>query len=153
MPYQNPYQTYSYPWGGITPSPTWMLQQPTITQPITQPVQQPYVGTNAYQPRFQVGRIVESPEEITASDVPMDGSVRLFPTGDGSAIYRKEWDGNGRLNTVRYISDTTPAPSEPSFEDLTMQRFDRIEALLERRDTTRRNNQRRDKEAGSSDDN
>ena len=149
MPYQNPYQTYPYPWGDITPPPAWMPQQPAATHQ----TQQPYVGANAYLPKFQVGRIVGSPEEITASDVPMHGSVRLFPTGDGSAIYRKEWDGNGRLNTVRYIPDTTPAPNEPSFEDLTMQRFDKLEALLERRETSRRNNQRRDKEAGNSDDN
>lgn len=114
--------------------------------------QQPNQPATSYstsaQPRFMVGRTVNSPEEITAADVPMDGSVRLFPTGDGSAIYRKEWDGNGHLNTVRYVPEPiTPQQTEPSFEDKVMSSFDELKDLLKRRDTPRRSNPHRDKGA------
>lgn len=67
-------------------------------QPYQQPYQQSY-----QQPRTGIaGRIVSSVEEVTANEVPMDGSIALFPLQDHSAIYGKVWNTNGTISTMRY---------------------------------------------------
>lgn len=137
--YQQPsYPQPNYPQYPLTPSYTWQQNQPSVG----------YSSNTA--PRFIVGRAVNSPEEITAAEVPMDGSVRLFPSNDGAHVYRKEWDGNGRLNTLTYSLDQQEKPAEPSYEDRVMARFDKLEGLIEKRDMPRRSSHR-DKEANSAD--
>lgn len=117
-----------------------------------QPQNQPSVGySNNAAPRYVVGRAVNSPEEITAAEVPMDGFVRLFPSNDGLHVYRKEWDGDGRLNTRTYVLDEQQKPAEPSFEDRVMAHFDKLEDLIEKRDAPRRSSSRRDKEVSNED--
>lgn len=63
-------------------------------QSLQQPVQQMQVpiGLN--------GKIVPSVEVITANDVPMDGSVAVFPKQDMSEIYVKFWENNGTIRTI-----------------------------------------------------
>lgn len=63
-------------------------------QSLQQPVQQMQVpiGLN--------GKIVPSVEVITANDVPMDGSVAVFPKQDMSEIYIKFWENNGTIRTI-----------------------------------------------------
>lgn len=68
------------------------LQQPTLNTP-TQPMATP-IGIN--------GKIVQSVETITANDVPMDGSVAVFPRQDLTEIYIKSWNGDGTIRTVVY---------------------------------------------------
>ena len=46
--------------------------------------------------------MVLSVENITANDVPMDGTVAFFPKQDLSEIYAKQWAANGTINTVVY---------------------------------------------------
>lgn len=48
------------------------------------------------------GKMVLSVENITANDVPMDGTVAFFPKQDLSEIYAKQWAANGTINTVVY---------------------------------------------------
>ena len=49
--------------------------------------------------RFQSipGRLVNNLDEITPQEVPMDGSVSLFPQNDYSAIYAKTWTKDGTI--------------------------------------------------------
>lgn len=65
--------------------------QPAQTQQIQQPQMTP-IGIN--------GKIVPSVENITANDVPMDGSVAFFPKQDMSEIYAKSWNADGTIRTI-----------------------------------------------------
>lgn len=51
------------------------------------------------------GRVVNQIEEITANDVPMDGTSGIFPMSDGSAIYKKRWNADGTIQTVKYVPE------------------------------------------------
>ena len=65
--------------------------QPAQTQQIQQTQMTP-IGIN--------GKIVPSVENITANDVPMDGSVAFFPKQDMSEIYAKSWNSDGTIRTI-----------------------------------------------------
>lgn len=63
------------------------LQQPQMQM---QPQQMP-VGLN--------GKMVDVLDQITANDVPMDGSVAAFPKKNMSEICLKSWTPNGTIAT------------------------------------------------------
>ena len=94
--------------------------------------------------RFQSipGRLVNNLDEITPQEVPMDGSVSLFPQNDYSAIYAKTWTKDGTIATVKFI------PEQPQMEpqkspleerlDRIDQRFDKLEKMLSNRNKSRK---------------
>lgn len=106
-------------------------------QSLQQPVQQMQlpIGLN--------GKIVPSVEVITANDVPMDGSVAVFPKQDMSEIYVKFWENNGTIRTIVFkpLSEQNPTnlsqtEEKPKF-DLSeasttafMERFDNLEKQI-----------------------
>ena len=69
-----------------------------------------YMPSSTFQPNVQPslinGRPVDSMDEITAGEVPLNGSLAVFPKRDGSIIYVKSTNGNGTIDTKMYI----PAP-------------------------------------------
>lgn len=85
------------------------------------------------------GRIVPSVDVIIPSEVPMDGSVSVFPKNDFSEIYLKSWNQNGTINTVIYKPETKVEDDSSnvtldslkeymeSFKQETLERFDRLE--------------------------
>lgn len=90
--------------------------------------QQNYMGQNMNygQPQVQFlginGKFIQAPENITANDVPMDGSVAVFPKQDMSEIICKAWNANGTINTTVYrpvepVLDTQANISTPTQED------------------------------------
>lgn len=90
--------------------------------------------------RFQSipGRLVNNLDEITPQEVPMDGSVSLFPQQDYSAIYAKTWTKDGTIATVKFIPEqpASVAPQKSPIEerlDKIDQRFDRLEKMLSNR--------------------
>ena len=102
------------------------------------PVNQPNLYFN--QPnRFQSipGRTVNNLDEITPQEVPMDGSVSLFPQADYSAIYAKTWTKDGMIATVKFIPEQpqTEPQKSPLDERLDRidQRFDKLEKMLSNR--------------------
>lgn len=46
------------------------------------------------------GKVVQSQDSIVANDVPMNGSVALFPKSDLSEIYAKQWSADGTISTM-----------------------------------------------------
>ena len=65
------------------------------------------------QPQQQAGlngKVVQAVEQITANDVPMDGSVAVFPKQDMSEIYAKSWNADGTIRTVVYKPYTASKP-------------------------------------------
>lgn len=76
--------------------------------------QTPNSYQNQQMNRFQSipGRLVNNLDEITPQEVPMDGSVSLFPTNDFSAIYAKTWTKDGTIATMKFIPEKQePAPT------------------------------------------
>ena len=96
----NPYQQMTYP---QINSPymerTNYMQQ---YQQNLQPVQQQSVPVQTQQPMGIAGRTVQSVEQITANEVPMDGSLAFFPRQDMAEIYAKQWNADGTIKTVIY---------------------------------------------------
>ena len=100
-----------------------------------------YAGFNNFQrpsvPSMLPGRQVANADEITPQEVPMDGSVSLFPQQDYSCIYAKTWTKEGTIATLKFI------PEQPQMEpqkspleerlDRIDQRFDKLEKMLSNR--------------------
>lgn len=86
------------------------------------------------QPQPQVmslnGKVIDSVESITASDVPMDGTFAVFPKRDMSEICLKYWTGEGKIATISFkpVLDTQSVISPPEQEN---QKFDELGAVLE----------------------
>lgn len=107
----------------------------------------PYAQQTQPQPMsYLSGKVIRDISEVTPQDVPMNGQVSIFPTADGSSIYLKTWDGNGRIQTVRYIPEQQ-TPSEPVVDPLDdiRQQLDRIEKQLNYR--SNKNNQRNNRQS------
>ena len=79
------YNQYSYP----------QYQQP-------QQIQQQFPQQIMPQQAGLCGRMVNSVEEVTANDVPMNAPFAIFPKADGSEVYIKSWSANGLIQTVTY---------------------------------------------------
>lgn len=104
-----------------------------------------YTWGGNHNNRFQSipGRIVNNLDEITPQEVPMDGSVSLFPQNDYSAIYAKTWTKDGTIATVKYVPEQPQAavPQKSPIEerlDKIDQRFDRLEKMLSDRHKPRK---------------
>lgn len=87
------------------------------------------------------GRIIQHPNDILPSEVPMDGSISVFPLSDWSAIVTKSWDRDGNLNPVVYIpyqapsSNTTQPASSPQQEDkldILIEQVGKLEKLIKK---------------------
>lgn len=94
--------------------------------------------------RFQSipGRLVNNLDEITPQEVPMDGSVSLFPQNDYSAIYAKTWTKEGTIATLKFIPEQPQMESQKSpLEerlDRIDQRFDKLEKMLSNRNKSKK---------------
>lgn len=75
------------------------------------------------------GRLVNNLDEITPQEVPMDGSVSLFPQSDYSCIYAKTWTKEGTIATVRYVPEQ-PQNAEQQKSPLE-ERLDQIDQKLD----------------------
>lgn len=74
-----------------------------------QPQMQSYGGyqNNSYnnfqQPQMNMtSRVVNDFAEITASDIPMDGSQAMFLKKDGSEVQVRFWNANGQIVSTSY---------------------------------------------------
>lgn len=109
MTTQTPYQTYQNimsnpqpytPMYGYNPYMNMARQQ--VQQPVQMPVEQPQAVQQQPIQQGMFGKIIQMPENITANDVPMDGTPAVFPLQDFSKIIVKRWDANGFIQTTAY---------------------------------------------------
>lgn len=124
--WQNPYdQPYSQ-----MPQNTQISSQPRLPYD-----QNPSQASN--QTSFIIpGRAINSIDEVKPNEVPMDGSISLFPIADYSAIFAKQWDTNGLIQTVKYVPEQPPKSAETQQNDISsaiLQRLDAIERKLDRK--------------------
>lgn len=131
----NPYGAYtSLPYSQQNQSApqTWLPQSssaqnvnlPYVTPPST-PQQKPTV----------FGKVVTDESQITPNDVPMDGTIAIFPLQDYSKIIAKQWTANGTIQTLTYIPEHTQADNTPktTLDDVMThmdERLDQIEDLF-----------------------
>lgn len=54
------------------------------------------------QSNMIIGKIVNDFSELTANDVPMNGSAAFFPKADGSELQVRNWTPNGTIQTIVY---------------------------------------------------
>lgn len=79
------------------------------TYPQIQPMQTYGTPSNPPANRNVFGRVVNSETDITPNEVPMDGSVSLFPMADYSKIFAKQWNPDGTIKTTVFVIDAKPA--------------------------------------------
>lgn len=129
------YNQYSYP----------QYQQP-------QQIQQQFPQQIMPQQAGLCGRMVNSVEEVTANDVPMNAPFAIFPKADGSEIYIKSWGANGLIQTVTYKPHLDGKQNELPKEDTAtlfapiMERLDQIEAKITQSQRTTRAKKESDSE-------
>lgn len=100
--------------------PTFFPQQyPAYSSPQYTPPRLPVNGIFA-------GKTITNESEILPSDVPMDGTIALFPMQDYSRIFAKQWTRNGTIETVVYTPETVTQPIEQKEDE-----FDRFTQLSE----------------------
>lgn len=145
MPLTNPYNPYtpynanyiSNQFQQSTPNQTYRTPQYQSTP------NQPSLDALA-QPQAQVipifGRVISTESEIKPNEVPMDGSIALFPLSDFSVIIAKQWSQDGTIKTVRFapeIQTSEPeAPATMSITELAQsmdERFNKIESMIKYR--------------------
>lgn len=76
-----------------------------------QPSQPMYSYGNIAQPMASqniTGRTVADFNEITASEIPMDGRSAFFPKSDMSEIAVKNWAADGTIRTVSFKPVVSP---------------------------------------------
>lgn len=102
---QGPTAVGPYNIQGYQPSVGYNPQQTYIPQ-----TQQPQMAVQQPQTPSLVGRVVTANDQIPPAEIPSNGTPAYFPMQDGSAILVKVWNGNGTINTIRYV----PEPAQPS---------------------------------------
>lgn len=130
---QNPYQPYI----PNVPSPMTSPYQGNMSTPQYTP--QPYQPQIPQAPQFVPVQIhghtiKDEATEVPPNDIPMDGTVSLFPTEDYSCIFAKHWNKDGKITTTKYVpisadEDFTPTPG---FEDEMRARMDELKDLLQK---------------------
>lgn len=95
------------------------------------------------------GKFIQMPDNIVANDVPMDGTVAIFPMQDMSCIYAKSWGADGKIATVLFKPVLTDSANNLSSEaekakidlsdastEVIMRRFDELEQKIEQLKTS-----------------
>ena len=112
MQYGNPYYNYIPPYQQIQPYQDRLAQlqnnyqQAMPPQNIQQPIQQmPQI------PMLQ-GQMVDGIDTVKAKDVDMSGNPVYYPKTDGTEVYRKQLqaDGRSRIFTYRLVNDGEQQP-------------------------------------------
>lgn len=125
-------------------APTPMYQQPQAMNNQSQ-------MTNQNRPQGILGRMISDPNEITPQEIPMDGSISMFPMQDGSAVYGKFWDSNGQIKTIRFVPENVDQPQQQSDPFAAINsRLDSIEGLLKQRQKPYHKQYRKNNQNGSS---
>ncbi len=94
------FQPYQY----MQPMGAQSQQYPSFASSMTSMQQQPSLS----------GRMVNSVEEVVPNEIPMNGSVAIFPMANMSSIYVKGWNPDGTISTVQYMPVKAEDNSTPS---------------------------------------
>lgn len=112
--YENPYMGNQY----MQQIPRYNgMQYQQMQQPVYQnPVQQAPTQQQAAVPQL-IGRTVNSVDEITANDVPMNYPYAIFPKNDLSEVYLKSWTPNGTIQTITFKPEINTTPNNTNSQE------------------------------------
>lgn len=113
MPLTNPYNPYPPYTAGLPYYPQMPNQyqtQPPI--PKLDNIGQTQQTPNTPQSIF--GHVVNNESEIKPNEVPMDGSIALFPLSDFTSIIAKQWSQDGTIKTLKFIPDVVKESKDNS---------------------------------------
>ena len=135
---------------------------------------QQYYNDSSYRPNQQInypntyinriptipGRIIQSIDEVTPNEIPMDGNIGVFVKEDLSIIYIKRWTKDGTIKTFEYPI-MIPATEEQQNKEkeqentlnLILQRFDKIENILQKKNYSYNNYKNKNKKNIQTDEN
>lgn len=89
-----------------------------------------------YQPAGISGKYVNDFNEITANDVPMNGSPSVFLKNDRSEIQIREWNPNGQIvpRLYRAVEIVEQAPQDPKddYSNLIIERLTALEDKIDK---------------------
>lgn len=125
-------QAFEAGWTAAQRQMAFTPQTPQINERIFQQTPQ---QTPPPRPTYLPGRVVNSPDDIRASEIPMDGTVAVFPASDYSYVVLKAWNSNGSIQTEIYqhINPNAEKQEDPKFAEFKMalnERLDRLEKML-----------------------
>lgn len=88
---------------------------------------------NQFRKQYIQGRMINEERDITANEIPTDGSFAVFIQQDLKKIYTKAWGGDGVVHgdTYELVRPDGAAPQQDPIM-LIMQRLDRIEETLKK---------------------
>lgn len=102
-------------------------QQQIQQNPYTDRIQQFSPFVNQFQGLN--GKLIDTIESVTASDVPMDGSFAVFPKKDISEVYIKYWQGDGKIATVTFKPVLDVQPDKTTQDDNSLRFGDLDDAI------------------------
>lgn len=78
-----------------------------------------------------IGRVVNSPNDITPDDIPTNGMPAIFPMADGSGIMVKALGNDFKVQDAIYVlQQPAPVEQKPSEFEMLMQRLTQIESAI-----------------------
>lgn len=82
--------------------------------PFSRPQQSYYqpMNMNTYAMPMVYGKMVNSEADILPNQIPNDGSASYFPSSDGSKIYFRAWQQDGKIMSKTYILEDVIASSQ-----------------------------------------
>lgn len=120
--------------GGQISSGIYPMQQPQ--QPKFSGFQNPTIMQSSPQSKNMMQspcKIISTLDDITMADIPNDCTPAFFPVADGSAIYVKSWNNNGKVDTIKYIPEVLMQP-EPQTETVSnedvINKLNQIEKMI-----------------------
>ena len=135
-----PASTYAAPYAGYpTNYQPYYNSYPNYNQNM-QPTQQatPTLQSMTQNVAPVVGRWVDSPSEIAPRDIPMDGTIAIFPSRREDKIYAKAWGADGSITTMTFEpvkEDRQPEKSIGEFDQI-MEKLSKIEESLKSNTST-----------------
>lgn len=83
----------------------------TLPRPTQSRLNLPPIGSSYMPSTMLPGYYVNSDDDISARDVPNDGSISFFPAKDLSHIVIKQWNGNALESAVYVLRGSQPSQS------------------------------------------
>lgn len=117
-------------------------QQFNNYQPRMPQYQQQIFQQQQIQPQIPTlsGRAVNDFNEVTANDVPMNGSIAIFPKADYSEIEARQWNSNGTISKIVFKpiqidnpNNDAPTEEKSKYEEISKQLdgvFSRLDELF-----------------------
>lgn len=138
--YTNAYNTQNGGGMGQVPGPYDQSGQPAMRSngggmmtygPVSQPV---YPPMDQAPPVLPVrGRLVESSDEISPQEIPMDLAPSFFPQKDYKVIHVKYWTRDGVLKNMRFVPEEQPQQGQTDYTQDVLNGFGAIASNISNR--------------------